>query len=174
MFDTITATKPASLEDALISLKKVRPAFFHRTSYAYETLHDGAGTGFPRATVYGGDARVVLTFNGHPKQKGYERLQVMCFDDQTNAFDFREVVFPKEAASPAAIADLTDVEAKQNFVISEGRGARDCRQCHDASGHPIMDSAALWPGVYGGVNDALFNPKPRPTCGPIYGPNSSA
>ena len=167
LFATIEAAQPTTVEDALASLTKLRPKFFERTSYAYEAMHDGAGTGYPRATVYGGDARTVLTFNGHPKQKGFERLQVMCFDDKQNAFEFREVVFPKDAASPESIADLTPAEAAQKFVVTEGRGNRDCKQCHDQNARPIWDSAAVWPGVYGGVNDSLFDPK-APDVRPIY------
>ena len=163
----LNARQPRTLEEALGSVRDARPGFLERTTFAYETLHDGAGAAFPRALVYGGDAKLVMSFNGHPKQKGFERLGLMCFDDQEQKFDFKEVAFPGEAASPEAVADLTPEERAQPFVALEGRGARDCRQCHDQNARPVWDAAALWPGFYGGVGDSLFNPRAE-DARPIY------
>ncbi len=154
----LQSSSPAYLEQALQTLQNREPDFLKRTVYVYDSLMtvDGASTDYPRALMYGEDAKVVLGFNGHPRQKAFERLELMCFNDTEKKFEFTDIVFPKEAANSEALNDLLPEERLKNFVmIPGGRGVRECRRCHEEVARPNWDTFPLWPGVYGGANDGL-------------------
>lgn len=187
LFDTLKKSQPATLEDALQAVHKVRRKFFDRVVFNYQTLniYNGASLHYPRMAVYGGDAKVILGFAGHPKQKSAERLEVICFDDKENRFDFFDVAFPKQAppeqpnvqplnaVSPAfagmqTAPSLTPEERAQKYVvIPGGRGVRECKNCHGQPSRPIWDTYNMWPGHYGAVDDVLKD-RNRPDTRGIY------
>lgn len=87
----------------------------------------------PRALLFGGDARFVLSFNGDPTGRGYDAVETMEFDAATSSFHFREISFPAGGGNPEFSAD---------------NPAR-CAACHGRPAHPIWDTPPSWPGVYG-------------------------
>lgn len=95
----------------------------------------GASWSNPRAVLFGSDARLVVTFNGDPSQRGYAALETMEFSAAGNRFLFREISFAPGVAGDAV-------------RVSDPNPAR-CAACHGDPARPIWDSAPLWPGVYG-------------------------
>ncbi len=90
----------------------------------------------PRAILFGPDARLVMTFNGNPTQRGFRAIETMEFDAAIKEFRFREILFPEGpgSAEPA--------------VVSEDNPER-CTECHGNPPRPVWDTAPLWPGAYG-------------------------
>ncbi len=90
----------------------------------------------PRAVLYGVDARFVVTFNGASDQRGFNTLETMQFNGDTQQFEFREITFPASASdsTPAVVSDPNP---------------RRCQRCHGSPAHPVWDKPPLWPGVYG-------------------------
>ena len=95
----------------------------------------GASWSNPRAVLFGSTARLVVTFNGEPSQRGYAALETMEFIPAGNRFLFREISF-----APG----VSGLEVR----ISDPNPAR-CASCHGDPARPIWDAAPLWPGVYG-------------------------
>lgn len=192
--DILKKTEPATVEEALSAIKSKRPKFLERTVFQYESRmpFDGASLLNPRAVVYGGDAKVVLNFTGHARQKFGGRMQVMCFRDEEARFEFFEVAFPKEDGPPPRVlssvtepqtaeplkaaaseppetsAALTPEEKLQKYVvIPNGRGVRECKNCHQTPARPNVDTAFLWPGSFGAADDQLRD-RARPDTRNIY------
>lgn len=150
--------KPGTVFEALSTLKESKPKFFDYYTL-FHTSHSLQKSSFshPRAIVFGGDGKMVLTFNGDRRHDGYERLELMCFNEAESSFEFREITFPKEAKS--VLEDLTVEQRSMPYVVSpiNGSAARDCRQCHMSPARPNWDTYPLWPGAYGADNDAPFH-----------------
>ena len=107
-------------------------------TFVYESRStQGASPLSPRAILFNSDASFVLAFNGQPNQPGFDRMEIMDFDSRKRSLHFREVVFERGSA-----------------VFNES--PTSCRKCHGQPAKPIWDSYALWPGVYGSVDDKLI------------------
>jgi mono/diheme cytochrome c family protein len=100
-------------------------------AFASRSLQDATPSA-PRAILYGGDARLIITFNGDAGKRGYDALETMQFDERSNSFHFRELSFP----------------SGEGVKISEDNPAR-CAACHGRPARPIWDSPPSWPGIYG-------------------------
>ncbi len=100
----------------------------------------------PRVILYGTDARLVLTFNGQPTQRGYEVLEAIEFGADKR-FRLREIRFP----SPGSSAEV---------FFSEPNPAT-CQACHGHPARPIWDSWPLWPGAYGQRYDTPLSASER-------------
>src|SRR5262249_33324097 len=151
--------KPDTVMAAMRILKAKRPKYFtHYTLLPHSQSLHGSDWKHPRALVYGGNAQMVLTFNGHPNQRPYEDLEVMCFNSTDAMFEFREITFPKE--SKENLDYLPPEQRKLPFVISPANGyadtIHDCRQCHGAPLRPNWETYAMWPAAYGAIDDDLF------------------
>jgi cytochrome c553 len=96
----------------------------------------GATPELPRVILFGPDARLILTFNGSPAQRGFRVVETMEFDDAGKEFRLRELVFPERAAG----ADQVQVSEVN---------PTHCARCHGAPPRPVWDSFPLWPGAYG-------------------------
>jgi cytochrome c553 len=100
----------------------------------------GASLKDPRVIMYGSDAKTVITFNGDPKQPGYNQLEVMQFNDGTRQFEFRELTFPNPSPS---------------LEVNPARCAR-CHGDHPGAGlRPSWSQYPSWSGVYGENDDSL-------------------
>lgn len=160
-FELISNAKPQpdTVEAALKILKAAKPDYFNYYTLLpnSESMH-GSSWQFPRALVYGGDGGMVTTFNGHKNQVGYGEIEVMCTDPKTSKFEFRDIIFPKEAEGD--MLELTAEEAKQPFIIGEAGGKfgflRDCRDCHESPARPNWDTYNQWPAAYGANDDHPF------------------
>jgi len=104
----------------------------------------------PRAIVFGPDAKLILTFNGAPEQHGYEKLEVMAFDELQKRYRFIEVEFPAESKKK--------YDQQQPIVRMD---PSKCTKCHSEFNKPIWDSYSHWRGAYGEFDDfigARFGP----------------
>jgi hypothetical protein len=93
----------------------------------------GASLKSPRAILFGPDARLILTFNGDPAQRGYRTLETMEFDATSQEFRLRELEFAAGGGAP---------------VVSAVNPER-CARCHGTPARPVWDTFPLWPGAYG-------------------------
>ena len=87
----------------------------------------------PRAILYGNDAQFIVTFNGHPRQRGFEAVEVAEFQPATQNFELREIRF---------VADSGAIEYS-------AANPPQCLACHGSPARTLWDSAPLWPGAYG-------------------------
>jgi hypothetical protein len=166
----MSSVQPSTVEELLTGIQLKQPKFLTRAVWAYETTmpFDDATMVFPRTVVYGGDAHLILNFGGRSRQRSYERLEAVCFDDAENKFNYFDVVFPKEAHSAEAISDLTEAErTMKSVMIAGGRGQRTCTNCHGESARPNWDSSPFWPGFYGAIDDSVKDPT-RSDSRPTY------
>jgi|GEM_PF-2806690 len=165
-FSLLKEKKPTTVKGALDEVRRMRPKFMsqHTVAYDSKSLH-GSSFENPRALVFGGDAKTVLSFNGHPDQAGYERIEMMCFNDESNTFDFRDVAFPAEAKNDSMLKDIPESKRKLPFVISgrHGDGNRKCTACHGSPARPNWHPYNLWPGICGTDADSYFENKRSPS-----------
>lgn len=130
----ITAGHIHSIEDLLPALPgSLR--YHYALVFASRSLQD-ASDDSPRVILYGSDARLIVTFNGNPSQRGFNVLETMEFDDDTGQFRLREIEFPARSSDSAAVR------------ISEPNPSR-CQRCHGAPARPVWETLPLWPGAYG-------------------------
>ena len=102
----------------------------------------------PRVILYGPDARFTVTFNGDPRQRGFQTVETMEFDDDAKEFRFRELVFTARTSDPSSLA------------VSEVNPDR-CTRCHGTPARPVWDTHPLWPGAYGERYGATPSSKER-------------
>ncbi len=107
--------------------------------YKSRSIQSGSNLN-PRVILYGDDAKLIITFNGSPEQRGFNKLEIMQFRDDSFKFDFKEI-------------DFSEAELG-NVVFNEK--PTSCVKCHGENGKPIWDSYASWPGAYGSVDDNLI------------------
>ncbi len=94
---------------------------------------------FPRIFLFGIAGDFILTFNGHPSQAGFDKLEILEFDTQEKKFHLYEAGF-----SGVGRMEVTKDPAK-------------CLACHgNARGeiHPIFKDYSLWPGFFGSNHDS--------------------
>jgi hypothetical protein len=115
--------------------------------YDSRSLQD-ASFAFPRVITFGIDAKIMLAFNGHPSQAGYNSLEVMKFNDQNKTFELREIQFPQ---------DRVRSPAQENAVKVSNINPGKCIVCHGTNPRPNWDTYPFWPGVYGSEDDELFD-----------------
>jgi hypothetical protein len=137
----ITANNVTSI-DQLIPLLP----FEYRRNYTFiydsQSLQkDDVTPDFPRALVYGEDAKFVLTFTKSPsdgsKNKGPDALETMEWDEKSASFKFREIIF----------------DGKKNPLIPEPEtNPQKCLACHGQDPRPIWEPYNFWPGVYGSLS----------------------
>src|SRR5213076_1861879 len=84
----------------------------------------GATPENPRVILFGPDARIILTFNGSPAQRGFRVVETMEFDDGEKEFRLRELVFPDPAAGAAQV-QVSEVNPPH------------CARCHGAPPRPV-------------------------------------
>ena len=99
---------------------------------------------YPRAIVFGTSGKFIFTFNGHEKQRGFDKLEIIQFREKENRFEFREIIFPKDQAP----------------IFSEAN-PKKCLECHQSQGRSNVDPRPnwepynFWPGVYGSVDEEI-------------------
>jgi hypothetical protein len=83
-----------------------------------------------------------MTFNGSPKQKAYEMLEVMNFNNDLKTYEFFEIEFNEK-----------QISGRPPYRISESGGPeRKCLACHQG-GRPLWETYPHWPGFYGSSDD---------------------
>lgn len=146
----VRTNRPDTIQQTLHLVKERYPSFFDNYVVAYDSrsLH-GSSFENPRAIAFSDDAKTILTFNGDQNQNGYERLEIMCFNDRKKTFEFRDIAFPREAINAEELQDIPESMRNEPFVISpiNGHPDRDCRMCHGDPPRPNWDTYNLWPGI---------------------------
>jgi len=90
----------------------------------------------PRAILYGGDAHLMVSFNGSASQRGYEALETAEYDPDTARFQFREIK-PLPSGANGSLLQVSEVDPVR------------CRLCHGTPPRPLWDGTPFWPSVYG-------------------------
>lgn len=102
----------------------------------------------PRVLLFGTDAKLVVTFNGSPDETGYDKLEILAFDEASEKFELRAIGFDGGVS------------------FSEANPAV-CTACHKASPQPIWkdygsanasSGHGQWLGTFGESHD--FVPEP--------------
>ncbi len=101
-----------------------------------------ASTERPRMILFGKDARLLLAFNGDPKHKGYDKLEIIEFNPTTNNFEFHEI--DEDSLNPKLVIGST----------------QKCADCHNKRKEeiklrPNFDSYFFWKGAVGAVDDEM-------------------
>ena len=65
-FPMLAKNRPDSIDKTLAMVKKERPLYLGRATFAYnsKSLHESSFNN-PRAVVFGSDAKMILSFNGN-------------------------------------------------------------------------------------------------------------
>ncbi len=104
----------------------------------------GASFMNPRAIVFGNDGHFIITFNGHPDQKGFHTLE-MVEQNPHGQLEFVEASFDPE----------------ENIVSFSQPNPRKCMQCHASFPRPVGFPKYIWPsynqwsGAYGQKDDDI-------------------
>ena len=171
LFDLIRDEKIAKISVLLERLATLYPEYLPRHALAYESfsLQEGSYLN-PRAIVFGKTAKLVISFNGEPGQKGFSTLETMSFSNESG-YQFREIQFVGEPQTQdSATAAKEEAEFKLSGANVSFANAQKCLQCHGSENpRPIWQPYFLWPGMYGSDDDALFRGPAEATTSPsIY------
>lgn len=139
MVTVLEERKPATVADALSAIKAEYPEYFENYALVARSMSiQGSTPAAPRAVVFDKEAKLVMTFNGQVGERGYDRIELMTFDDEKKTYDFREIKF------------FGDSQSEGTFEISQPGGVNGrCLNCHGQSGLPIWDSYPFWPDYFG-------------------------
>ncbi len=138
----LKTSSATSIDDFLVDWKSTDPLIFRYYLLAYRSRSlQGATPEFPRAIVFYPTGEFAASFNGHPKQKGYQQIELYRFNYQKNNFEFYELSF-RENEKP---------------TLSEPNPQK-CLDCHQSLGRetpdprPNWEPYFFWPGFYGSVS----------------------
>ncbi len=141
LVDVITRRGLQRLEDVLPYLPASLRAHYtlvYRSHSLQEASYD-----YPRAVLFGRDARFIVTFNGNPAQRGYSDLEILQFNEDRREFELYRIAF-------------------EDRVQYSQKNPPRCLVCHGRRPGPIWSSyeygsvpdGGHWPGVYGSIHDA--------------------
>ena len=135
---SIIQTRHVSSVEELIPLLPSTLRSRYAVVFASRSLQE-ASERAPRIILYGPDARLVLTFNGDPGQRGFDSVETLEFG-QDKQFRLREIRF----TSPGSDATVRVSEPNPKL----------CQVCHGLPARPLWDRWPLWPGAFGERYDA--------------------
>lgn len=116
-----------SLESSLGLILKTYPSFRENYILMYKSRSlQKSSFLYPRALLFGYEARFIITYNGHPEDHGYNGLETMEFNEEKGTFTFREIAF-----------------ARGSFTVSKDNPAK-CMRCHQASSRQKIDPRPNW------------------------------
>ncbi len=119
----------------------------------------------PRVLLISPLADFVMSFNGHPSQKGFESIETMRFVRRNGIpkFVFEEIFMTGDAETRRQFIDgdknltrkeknnaLQDLEERKNIV---GENPQLCLGCHRETPRPNWNHYAFWPNVFGQLDD---------------------
>jgi hypothetical protein len=143
-------TNLKSVEDTLAWIQKTYPdQLRYFTLMRKSESLQGAEAVFPRAIVYGPTSKFIFTFNGHSKQEGFQKIEIIQFREINpetltgSSWEFREIDFAKR-------------DRNGRPFISAANPPK-CLQCHGTTPRPLWEPYETWPGAYGQNDDAIVN-----------------
>lgn len=156
--DILKAKQYSKISDLLAHIRKTKPKYMkqYTLGFASKSIQESSLMN-PRAIVYGRAADFVITFNGHPKQRGYEMLEVMNFNRAQKKFEFFEIEFNEKGQLGAEPYKISD----------DGGPQKKCLACHTGS-RPIWNRYDIWPGFYGSADDFPFTLANKTGGGTIF------
>lgn len=130
---------------ALALFKAAAPEYFENFVLIYrsQSLQESSFQA-PRVLLFDPSGEFVVTFNGNPKHRGHNKLELMQFRGDTLKFEFREI-------------DFTPSGPK----LSEAN-PKTCLQCHQSATRvgvdprPNWEPYNVWPGAYGSDSGRLW------------------
>ena len=95
----------------------------------------------PRVIMHSNLGKVLFAFNGHAKQTGGNKIEMIFFDGETKKFNAHEIEF------------------KSGGIYQVNRNPKSCVNCHgsDSNLRPLWNHYNSWPGAYGSNDDELNN-----------------
>lgn len=150
-----------SLESAVRCLLEKRSEFFRGNSvflYRSDSIQDASFVN-PRVILFDNLANMTLTFNGHPQQTGYKKLEIRDFDRDRNKVSFYEIEFDE------LINHRPGIECDDQTVSLPPPDLNkvNCSGCHgmDEIIGPLWDADAISGSAYGGATGIIsrFDPK---------------
>lgn len=135
----IEKNKITTLSNLLEELKKKEPELFDQYLLAYRSrsLQESSPL-YPRVIIAADQAKFMMAFNGHSDHSGFNKLEIIEFDDSIRRFELREISFNNEGELP-------------NF--SQANPAK-CLACHQSprrkniDPRPNWEPYDMWPGFY--------------------------
>lgn len=130
---------------ALALFKKAAPEYFENFVLVYrsQSLQESSFQA-PRVLLFDPSGEMVVTFNGDPKHRGFQKLELMQFRGDTLKFEFREI-------------DFTPTGPKASEA-----NPKTCLQCHQSATRagvdprPNWEPYNVWPGAYGSDSGRLW------------------
>ncbi len=133
----------ANPEAFLLNWKNDRPDYFNQYVAAYRSRSlQQATPSHPRIIMFSQNADLVVSFNGHRRQRGFDNIELMRFNHIDNRFEFYEMSFVNSKAE-----------------ISEPNPQK-CLECHQSGTRTNVDPRPNWEpynswfGFYGSLDDS--------------------
>lgn len=148
--ETFVASQPdASLDCLIRRLPEDVRAF--RTYIKSSLSLQEASIKNPRALVGSSDGGFFLTFNGHENQKGFNEIEFLALDSNSN---------------PTAwvAGSIKSTNGRLEIV----KNPRKCQSCHGNPVRPIWGKYPLWPNAFGSIDDWLPSSNTMASS-PFYG-----
>lgn len=93
----------------------------------------------PRVILFSDDGRFLMGFNGDANFYGFNRLEMIQFNDSDKKFEFYSVRFPETSGEP---------------VIFSEKNPEECQTCHRVDLRPNWDAYPFWKDAYGSISDS--------------------
>ncbi len=138
--EQLMATQDIRSVEDLLSLLPQKFRTIYTLIYRSRSLQDASEKN-PRVLLFSENG-LVLSFNGDPLQKNYNKIEVLSPSDDGSQISMKEIDF--SGGRPIV----------HNNPVS-------CTKCHRVDSRPIWDSYAIWPGVFGSFDD-IFSEKTSP------------
>jgi hypothetical protein len=139
--DQLNATKEKPLVEHFLAATPLDWRSNATFMYNSQSLQQ-ASRKFPRAIAFSSNGELIMTFNGHEKQRGYHSVEFAVVRPKELRLEFREIQFCDSAKGPC--------KAK----LSEANPPK-CQGCHGENTHYIWEPYHTWAGAYGSENDIL-------------------
>lgn len=132
-----SSAEEKSIPSVLSDLHQYYPELFSNYILMYKSRSlQKSSFLYPRVLLNSKDSKTIISFNGNPKDHGYNNLEVVEFDEKEDRFKFREISF-------------FDGKAKVSEV-----NPKKCLRCHQSSSRKNVDPRPnwepynMWPGAY--------------------------
>lgn len=99
----------------------------------------------PRVIMRSPNSDIMLSFNTSPKQRGFNKVEVMFFNGQEAKFEFIDLDFPREK-SKSNPNPLTEKEIKNEHRPIVSKNPELCLKCHHVPPRPNWDPYNFWTG----------------------------
>jgi hypothetical protein len=111
----------------------------------------------PRVLLFTDDAKLTLTSNGSPNQRGFEKIEIQEFNDQMRAFRYFERGFSNDndardtylSSRSGDLKFLSELKQFRKTQIQNEANPRACLSCHRSDPRPNWDAYSQWPNTLG-------------------------